>query len=77
MQREYKKEMNSINAMEELLEYDNDTTLLKFYMHISPEVQLEKLQERIDDPTKNWKHNDADWGEENFGINTWKPMSLL
>jgi polyphosphate kinase 2 (PPK2 family) len=32
-------------------------------MHISPERQQEKLQERIDDPRKQWKHNDADWKE--------------
>ena len=32
-------------------------------MHISPERQKEKLQERIDDPTKNWKHNEGDWKE--------------
>ncbi|MEL6124073.1 MAG: polyphosphate kinase, partial [Bacteroidota bacterium] len=25
--------------------------------------QKEKLQERIDDPSKNWKHNDGDWEE--------------
>jgi polyphosphate kinase 2 (PPK2 family) len=32
-------------------------------MHISPEKQKEKLQERIDNPRKQWKHNDADWKE--------------
>ena len=32
-------------------------------MHISPERQLEKLQERIDDSTKNWKHKGQDWEE--------------
>ena len=58
-----KQRMASINAFEELLQQDNGTTILKFYMHISPERQLEKLQERIDDPEKNWKHKDADWKE--------------
>lgn len=57
------KRMNSINAFEELMEYDNNTTILKFYMHLSPEVQLEKLQERIDAPDKQWKHNPSDWEE--------------
>ena len=55
--------MKSINAFEELLQYDNNTRVLKFYMHISPERQQEKLQERIDDPAKNWKHKAADWEE--------------
>ncbi len=57
------KRMASINALEELLEYDNNTKVLKFYMHLSPERQKEKLQERIDDPEKNWKHNPNDWKE--------------
>lgn len=55
--------MEAINAFEKLLIADNDTTVLKFYMHISSERQQEKLQERIDDPSKNWKHNAADWDE--------------
>jgi PPK2 family polyphosphate:nucleotide phosphotransferase len=55
--------MLAINAWENNLQKDNQTTLLKFYMHISPDKQKEKLQERIDDPRKQWKHNDADWKE--------------
>jgi PPK2 family polyphosphate:nucleotide phosphotransferase len=55
--------IRAINQFERTLQEDNGTTILKFYMHISPERQKEKLQERIDDPTKNWKHNPADWNE--------------
>jgi PPK2 family polyphosphate:nucleotide phosphotransferase len=58
-----KERMAAINAWESTLQQDNHTTLLKFYMHISPERQAEKLQERIDDVRKQWKHNDADWKE--------------
>lgn len=58
-----KERMAAINAWESNLMQDNQTTLLKFYMHISPERQQEKLQERIDVPSKQWKHNDADWKE--------------
>jgi len=57
------KRIAAINAFEELLQFDNNTTVLKFYMHISRERQQEKLQERIDEPEKNWKHNDNDWKE--------------
>ena len=57
------KRMESINAFEKLLEFDNDTLILKFYMHISKEKQEQKLQERIDNPRKNWKHNQGDWEE--------------
>ena len=57
------KRIAAINAFEELLVFDNNTTILKFYMHLSKERQTEKLKERITDPTKNWKHNDGDWEE--------------
>jgi PPK2 family polyphosphate:nucleotide phosphotransferase len=57
------KRINAINAFEELLVSDNNTTILKFYMHLSHERQGEKLQERIDEPDKNWKHNPGDWEE--------------
>jgi len=55
--------INAINAFEDLLQKDNGTTVLKFYLHLSPERQLEKLQERLDLPRKNYKHNDGDWKE--------------
>jgi polyphosphate kinase 2 (PPK2 family) len=55
--------MNAINAFETLLQEDNQTLLVKFYMHISKEEQEVQLQQRIDDPTKYWKHNDGDWEE--------------
>ena len=55
--------INAINAFEKQIIEDNNTSVLKFYMHLSYERQLEKLQERIDDPEKQWKHNDGDWEE--------------
>ncbi len=55
--------INAINAWEKSLANDNNTTVLKFYMHLSFDRQLEKLQERIDDPLKQWKHNPGDWEE--------------
>jgi PPK2 family polyphosphate:nucleotide phosphotransferase len=60
------KRMKAINSFEELVEFDNNTKVLKFYMHISKERQQEKLQERLDDPAKNWKHKAADWDENDF-----------
>ena len=57
------KRIAAINAFEELLEFDNNTHVLKFYLHLSYEQQELELQERIDEPKKNWKHNDNDWKE--------------
>ncbi len=61
-----KRRMESINAFEQLLQYDNNTTILKCYMHLSKERQEEKLRERIEDPKKNWKHNPNDWKEREY-----------
>ena len=55
--------MEAINAFENLLQFDNNTLIIKLYLHVSKERQREKLQERLDDPSKNWKHNDGDWEE--------------
>ena len=54
---------DAINAFETLLEKDNNTKVLKFFLNVSEKRQLQKLQERIDDPEKQWKHNDGDWEE--------------
>lgn len=58
--------MEAINAFEKLLVFDNNTTILKFYLHISEDEQREELQERIDDPYKHWKHNPNDWKESAY-----------
>ena len=56
------KRFRAINDFEDLL-VQNGTTILKFYLHISPEEQQQRLQERIDDPTKAWKYNKNDFEE--------------
>lgn len=53
--------MNAINAFEELLVFDNNTIVLKFYLHLSYEQQAIELQQRIDEPKKHYKHNAGDW----------------
>ena len=57
---------NAINAWEKLLVEDNDTVILKFFLNLSFEKQKEKLQERIDDPERNWKHKDGDWEQRKY-----------
>jgi PPK2 family polyphosphate:nucleotide phosphotransferase len=39
---------------------ENGVTILKFMLHISKDEQKERLQERLDDPTKRWKWNAGD-----------------
>ena len=49
-----------INAFERMLTRDG-VHVLKFYLHISPEEQLERLHARLDDPNKHWKVNPEDF----------------
>lgn len=58
-----KKRMKAINNFERLLVEHNNTQVLKFYLHVSPEQQQERLQERIKDNTKQWKYNQKDFDE--------------
>lgn len=55
--------MKAINDFEELLAVHNNTHILKFYLHLSPEEQQIRLEERIKDPQKRWKYNDNDFKE--------------
>jgi PPK2 family polyphosphate:nucleotide phosphotransferase len=57
------KRMDAINSFETLLRDHGNTQILKFYLHISPEEQQERLNERINDPTKQWKYNANDFEE--------------
>ena len=58
-----KKRMNAINDFEKLIQDHNNTHILKFYLHVSPEEQHERLTERMQDPTKMWKYNAKDFEE--------------
>lgn len=58
-----RKRMNAINEFEQLLMNHNHTHILKFYLHVSPEEQQERLHERIKDPAKMWKYNENDFEE--------------
>lgn len=53
------KRYDHINNFEKLI-LDNDTHILKFYLHLSPEEQKIKLEERLKNPEKFRKHNDGD-----------------
>ncbi|HVG12733.1 MAG TPA: PPK2 family polyphosphate kinase [Flavisolibacter sp.] len=57
------KRFKAINDYEQLLVLHNNTVLLKCYLHLSQAEQHKRLQERIDDPTKHWKHNSKDFEE--------------
>ena len=54
-----------INNFEKML-HDNGTHILKFYLHIDAEEQLERFKMRITDPARHWKISDGDYAERPF-----------
>ncbi len=57
------KRFSAINDFEKLLRDHNNTHILKFYLHVSPEAQWGRLEERTQDPRKMWKYNEKDFSE--------------
>jgi PPK2 family polyphosphate:nucleotide phosphotransferase len=51
-----------INDFEKMIT-SNGTRILKFFLHISPEEQLARFKQRLDDPARHWKISDADYSE--------------
>jgi PPK2 family polyphosphate:nucleotide phosphotransferase len=58
----WRRRYRHINHFEELLR-DAGVRVVKLCLHISPEEQRERLQARLEDPTKRWKFNAGDVGE--------------
>ncbi len=54
-----------INSFEKLLS-KHGTKILKFYLHISPEEQLKRFKQRLEDPMKQWKIDESDYSERQF-----------
>ncbi|MFP5285025.1 MAG: polyphosphate kinase 2 family protein [Thermoanaerobaculia bacterium] len=55
----WKPRYDQINDFERLLA-ESGTTILKFFLHIDEDEQKERLQARLDDPTKRWKFRKGD-----------------
>jgi PPK2 family polyphosphate:nucleotide phosphotransferase len=58
----WSKRYELINDFEQAL-IENGTGILKFYLHISPEEQLERFRARLDDPSRHWKISESDYTE--------------
>ena len=55
---EIQERYRMINEFEEHLQ-NNNTIILKFYLHISEKEQLERLKGRLTKPDKKWNYNSA------------------
>ncbi len=64
----WKKRYRHVMEFERMLA-DEGTTVVKIYLHISKDEQKERLQSRLDEPSKHWKFNPDDladrarWGK--------------
>ncbi len=56
---------DQINNFERMLS-ENGTVILKFFLHVSRDEQTERLRERVEDATKNWKFNAGDLEERDL-----------
>jgi polyphosphate kinase 2 (PPK2 family) len=56
------KRYELINDFEKMLTA-NGARILQFYLHISPDEQLERFKQRLDDPARRWKISDSDYTE--------------
>ena len=57
--RTAKRRFRQINDFEAML-VEEGTIILKFFLHISKDEQKARLQDRLNDKTKNWKFNPGD-----------------
>ena len=61
----WSKRYDQINDFERMLA-ENGVVILKFFLHVSHDEQKQRLKERVEDPTKNWKFNAGDLDERNL-----------
>jgi PPK2 family polyphosphate:nucleotide phosphotransferase len=64
--RMWSERYGCINDFERLLREQNDTHIVKFYLHISKEEQLRRFSERLNDPARNWKISEDDYKEREY-----------
>ena len=62
---QWSKRFSQINDFEKMLT-DEGVKILKFYLNISKKEQKERLEQRIINPTKHWKIDEADFEERKF-----------
>jgi polyphosphate kinase 2 (PPK2 family) len=57
---EWRRSYDEIVDFEQMLAYEG-TVMIKFWLHVSPEVQKKRFEARARDPLKMWKLTDEDW----------------
>jgi len=62
----WSKRYDQINDFEQLIFTENNTTILKFFLHISKDEQLARFKKRLEDPTRQWKISESDYKEREY-----------
>ena len=62
----WSKRYDEINEFEKLIVAQSNTTILKFFLHISKQEQLERFAKRLDDPARQWKISESDYKEREY-----------
>lgn len=57
--QQWRRRYRHLRDFERML-VDEGTRIVKVHLHVSSEVQRQRLQDRIDDPEEQWKHNAGD-----------------
>lgn len=55
-----------INEFEKLLHRENNTHIVKFFLHIGQQEQLRRFEQRLVDPTRSWKISEDDYKEREY-----------
>jgi polyphosphate kinase 2 (PPK2 family) len=58
-EEEWRRGYDEIARFERML-HDDGIRVVKLFLHVSPEVQLKRFQQRLNDPMKRWKLGAAD-----------------
>jgi PPK2 family polyphosphate:nucleotide phosphotransferase len=62
----WSKRYDQINDFEQLIVTENNTAILKFFLHISKDEQLARFKKRLDDPARQWKISESDYKEREY-----------
>ena len=62
----WSKRYDEINDFERLITNENNTTILKFFLHISKEEQLARFKKRLDDSARQLKISESDYKEREY-----------
>lgn len=71
---EWERAYREINEFEQQL-VEFGAVLVKFYLHISKDEQLNRFKERETLPHKRWKLTDEDWRNRERWVDYWDPVS--